>query len=106
MTEKDQVTPSLEGYPVGAIFTLKTKGIKSETGQIYIENKDGEAVTIEELFQMADKGNLDGEYSIGVDKETERGFYSYAGTSDDCLLYTSLPFIKKRTIIILRFPHH
>lgn len=39
MTEKDQVTPSLEGYPVGAIFTLKTKGIKSETGQIYIENK-------------------------------------------------------------------
>lgn len=23
---------------------------------------------------MADKGNLDGEYSIGVDKETERGF--------------------------------
>ena len=61
MTEKDQVTPSLEGYPVGAIFTLKTKGIKSETGQIYIENKDGEAVTIEELFQMADKGNLDGE---------------------------------------------
>lgn len=82
MTEKDQVTPSLEGYPVGAIFTLKTKGIKSETGQIYIENKDGEAVTIEELFQMADKGNLDGEYSIGVDKETERGFYSYAGTSD------------------------
>ena len=31
---------------------------------------------------MADKGNLDGEYSIGVDKETERGFYSYAGTSD------------------------
>lgn len=26
MTEKDQVTPSLEGYPVGAIFTLKPKG--------------------------------------------------------------------------------
>ena len=82
MTEKDQVTPSLEGYPVGAIFVLKTKGIKPETGQILIENKNGEAVTVEELFRMKDQGNFDGEYSIGVEKEEARGFYSYAGTSD------------------------
>ena len=27
LTDKGQVTPSLEGYPVGAIFALKTKGI-------------------------------------------------------------------------------
>jgi len=31
-TPDSQETPSLEGYPVGAIFTLKTDGIDSETG--------------------------------------------------------------------------
>lgn len=82
MTEKDQVTPSLEGHPVGAIFVLKTKGVKPETGQILIERKNGEPVTVEELFKMKDRGDLDGEYSIGVEKEEERGLYSYAGTSD------------------------
>ena len=39
ITEKKQTMPSLEGYPVGAIFVLKTKGIKPETGQILIEPK-------------------------------------------------------------------
>ena len=29
-TPDSQETPSLEGYPVGAIFTLKTDGIDSE----------------------------------------------------------------------------
>ena len=32
LTDKSQVTPSLEGYPVGAIFALKTKGINPDTG--------------------------------------------------------------------------
>ena len=41
MTQKSQVTPSLEGYPVGAIFVLKTKGINPETGQVMVENKNG-----------------------------------------------------------------
>lgn len=67
MTQKSQVTPSLEGYPVGAIFVLKTKGINPETGQVMVENKNGEAVTIEELFKMAPSGNNDGQYSIGAD---------------------------------------
>ena len=31
LTDKSQVTPSLEGYPVGAIFALKTKGINPDT---------------------------------------------------------------------------
>lgn len=82
MTQKSQVTPSLEGYPVGAIFVLKTKGINPETGQVMVENKNGEAVTIEELFKMAPSGNNDGQYSIGADTEEIRGFYSYAGTAD------------------------
>ncbi|KAB4935313.1 TonB-dependent receptor, partial [Bacteroides thetaiotaomicron] len=58
LTDKSQVTPSLEGYPVGAIFALKTKGINPDTGQIYLENKEGKAVTVEELFRMT--SNEDG----------------------------------------------
>lgn len=80
-TEKGQTTPSLEGYPVGAIFALKTKGIKPDTGQILIENKEGEGVTIEELLQMTPIG--DGYYDYGVSaSEQERELYSYIGTSD------------------------
>lgn len=82
MTDKDQVTPSQEGYPVGAIFVLKTKGINPDTGQIMIENKDGKAVTVEELFRMTPSGDNDGIYKVGVEKEEGRGFYNYAGTSD------------------------
>ncbi|WP_291594875.1 SusC/RagA family TonB-linked outer membrane protein [Bacteroides sp.] len=82
MTNKDQVTPSLEGYAVGAIFALKTKRINKDTGQIYLENKDGKEVTVEELFQMKDKEDGEGTYSIGPSIEEQRDFYSYAGTSD------------------------
>lgn len=81
MTNKDQSTPSLEGYPVGAIFALKTKGINPETGQILIENKEGKGVTIEELLQMTPDG--DGYYNYGVSgAEAERELYTYVGTSD------------------------
>lgn len=81
MTNKEQATPSLEGYPVGAIFALKTKGIKPETGQILLENKDGEGVTIEELLQMTPTG--DGYYDYGISAaDQERELYSYIGTSD------------------------
>ena len=81
MTNKTQATPSLEGYPVGAIFALKTKGIKPETGQILLENKEGKGVTIEELLQMTSTG--DGYYDYGISAaDQERELYSYIGTSD------------------------
>lgn len=81
MTNKEQATPSLEGYPVGAIFALKTKGINRETGQIIIENKEGKGVTIEELLQMTP--NESGLYDYGISAaEQERELYSYIGTSD------------------------
>lgn len=81
MTNKTQATPSLEGYPVGAIFALKTKGINQETGQILLENKEGKGVTIEELLQMTPAG--DGYYDYGISAaEQERELYSYIGTSD------------------------
>lgn len=82
LVNKSQNLPSLEGYPVGAIFALKTKGINPETGQILIEDKNGEAVTVEELFRMSPLDDGVGGYNIGMDIEEQRGLYSYAGTSD------------------------
>lgn len=82
ITEKKQTMPSLEGYPVGAIFVLKTKGIKPETGQILIEDKNGNEVTVEKLFSMTPLDDGVGGYNIGMNTEEERGLYSYAGTSD------------------------
>lgn len=81
MVNKEQATPSLEGYPVGAIFALKTQGINPDTGQILIENKEGKGVTIEELLQMTPIG--DGYYDYGISAaDQERELYSYIGTSD------------------------
>lgn len=81
MTQKTQATPSLEGYPVGAIFALKTKGINPDTGQILLENKEGKGVTIEEFLQMTPTG--DGYYDYGISAtDQERELYSYIGTSD------------------------
>ncbi|MBW9200547.1 SusC/RagA family TonB-linked outer membrane protein [Bacteroidales bacterium SW299] len=82
ITEKDQTTPSLEGYPVGAIFALKTKGIDKETGQILLEDKQGNAVTVEEMFKMTDTGAGDASYNIGATVEEQRDMYTYAGTTD------------------------
>ncbi|WP_077153680.1 SusC/RagA family TonB-linked outer membrane protein [Bacteroides bouchesdurhonensis] len=80
MNNKGDTYPSLEGYSSGAIFVLKTKGIKPETGQILFEDKNGKAVTAEELFQMTPIG--DTFYDVGVSQEEQREFYSYAGTTD------------------------
>lgn len=82
ITEKNQTLPSLEGYPVGAIFVIKTKGVDPKTGQILIEDKNGESVTVDKLFRMTPLDDGVGGYNIGMDIEEQRGLYSYAGTSD------------------------
>lgn len=81
MTPESQTTPSLEGYPVGAIFTLKTNGVNPETGQIRIVGKDGKDISLEELYKATDDTGL-GLYAPGVSPAEERAFYSYAGASD------------------------
>ena len=76
------MTPSLEGYPVGAIFALKTKGINPDTGQIYLENKEGKAVTVEELFRMTSNEDGLGTYQIGPNSEEQKRFLQLCRTSD------------------------
>lgn len=46
---EQQTTPGREGYPVGAIFALKTAGVNKETGNMMFYNPEGEKVTLKEL---------------------------------------------------------
>ena len=47
---EQQTTPGREGYPVGAIFALKTAGVNKETGNMMFYNPEGEKVTLKVTF--------------------------------------------------------
>lgn len=81
MTPDNQTTPSLEGYPVGAIFAIETKGIDPNTGGILFANADGTASTTAQKYKLVDEFGI-GLYASGVKTEEERGFYKYMGSSD------------------------
>lgn len=81
MTPENQTSPGLQGYPVGAIFALKTQGIDPENGQILFKTKNGEVVNIETLYKMVDESGM-GFYSYDVTPAEERELYSYIGSSD------------------------
>lgn len=51
---EQQTTPGREGYPVGAIFALKTAGVNKETGNMMFYNPEGEKVTLKELYRLKD----------------------------------------------------
>ena len=57
---EQQTTPGREGYPVGAIFALKTAGVDKETGNMMFYNPEGEKVTLKELYRLKD------EWGIGI----------------------------------------
>ena len=67
--------PSREGYPVGAIFALKTAGLDDEGYPLFV-NKAGEAVTLTELLQLNPYG------ASTLSAEEQRSLYTYMGTTD------------------------
>lgn len=80
-TEATSFTPGLEGYPVGAIFSIKSE-VDPETGRILIYPKGSDkAVDVETLFNMKDEWGI-GYYTYNEDAEFRRNLYEYAGTSD------------------------
>ena len=78
---EQQTTPGREGYPVGAIFALKTAGVDKETGNMMFYNPKGEKVTLKELYRLVDEWGI-GIASSDVTPAEERTFYSYIGSSD------------------------
>ena len=78
---EQQTTPGREGYPVGAIFALKTAGVDKETGNMMFYNPKGEKVTLTELYRLKDEWGI-GIASSDVAPAEERSFFSYIGSED------------------------
>lgn len=72
---EQQTTPGREGYPVGAIFALKTAGVNKETGNMMFYNPEGEKVTLKELYRLKDEWGI-GIASSDVTAAEERTFLS------------------------------
>lgn len=74
---EDALEPGREGYPVGALFALKTAGLDEE-GYPVFQDKDGKAVSAMEFFKLQ-------EWGFGATDLTareRRELYTYAGTAD------------------------
>lgn len=74
---EDATYPGREGYPVGALFVLKTAGL-DEQGYPMFYNKEGKAVSGMEFFKLQ-------EWGFGATDLTPqewRELYTYAGTTD------------------------
>ena len=81
LTPSNSKTPGREGYPVGAIFAIKSK-VDPETGRIFIYPKGSdEAISVEKLFDAKDDSGF-GLYTYNKDADLQRNLYEYAGTSD------------------------
>lgn len=76
---ENQTTPGREGFPVGAIFALRSAGLDDE-GYPLFYNKSGEKVTATELLKLSSYG------ASTLSAEEQRDLYSYIGSSDP--LYT------------------
>ena len=77
---EQQTTPGREGYPVGAIFALKTAGL-DDKGNMMFYNPKGEKVSLKELYRLVDEWGI-GIASSDVTPAEERSFYSYIGSQD------------------------
>ncbi len=71
----NQTTPGREGYPVGAIFALKTVGLDSDGYPLFL-NKKGEKVTATELLKLNSAG------ASTLTAAEQRDLYSYIGSSE------------------------
>jgi len=78
-----QMTPSIEGYSVNALFALKTAGL-DEQGYIQFE-KDGKKMNAEEFFQMYDSWGGNGAWGNAETKlsiEEQRKLYTHIGDAE------------------------
>lgn len=77
MLGDESLLPGREGYPVGALFALKTAGVDDE-GYLMFYNKAGERVSGMEFFKLKEWGFGDSELSV----EEHRELYTYVGSTD------------------------
>lgn len=77
MLGDDSLLPGREGYPVGAIFALKTAGVDEE-GLLQYYNKAGEVVSGKEFFKLVEWGFGDTELTTAE----HRDLYTYVGSTE------------------------
>jgi len=75
----NQTTPGRQGYPVGAIFALRSAGLDDEGWPLFYNNA-GEKVTATELLKLNSYG------ASTLTAEEQRNLYTYMGSSEP--LYT------------------
>lgn len=79
----NQLTPSREGHPLGALFVIKTAGL--DANGIPQFKKDGKIVSLEEMYKLYDPlaGIADGLLvSSALDEKGFRDLYTYIGDTD------------------------
>lgn len=76
-----QTIPGREGYPVDAIFAIKTAGLDEEGYPLFYD-KEGKKVTLKELYRLQDPFGLGFTVNLDVTPAEERSFYSYIGSQD------------------------
>lgn len=76
-----QTIPGREGYPVDAIFAIKTAGLDEEGYPLFYD-KEGKKVTLKELYRLQDPLGLGFTVNSDVTPAEERSFYSYIGSQD------------------------
>ena len=76
-----QTIPGREGYPVDAIFAIKTAGLDEEGYPLFYD-KEGKKVTLKELYRLQDPFGFGFTVNSDVTPAEERSFYSYIGSQD------------------------
>lgn len=76
-----QTIPGRKGYPVDAIFAIKTAGLDEEGYPLFYD-KEGKKVTLKELYRLQDPFGLGFTVNSDVTPAEERSFYSYIGSQD------------------------
>lgn len=68
-----QTIPGREGYPVDAIFAIKTAGLDEEGYPLFYD-KEGKKVTLKELYRLQDPFGLGFTVNSDVTPAEERSF--------------------------------
>nr|WP_121269317.1 SusC/RagA family TonB-linked outer membrane protein [Pedobacter schmidteae] len=79
----NQLTPSREGYPVGAVFVLKTAGLDANGIPQFM--KDGQVLSLEKFYNLYDPWAdfFPGELTnTALSNEEFRNLFTYAGDRD------------------------
>jgi len=75
----NQITPSLKGYPVNALFAFKTAGLDEQGYPLF--QKGDQKVTATEFFGLVDPEGW-GMYQSTLSNEQIRDLYTYVGSKD------------------------